>query len=97
MYEPVLMSKRSFDKLNKAQQDALMKAAKKAEDFFAAESKKLDEKLVDAYKKNNVKVVTMSDAQANAWRDVAKKTSYKTFSEKVPTGAKLIEMALSVQ
>ncbi|MBC7135006.1 MAG: TRAP transporter substrate-binding protein DctP [Oceanibaculum nanhaiense] len=97
MYEPVLMSKRSFDKLNKAQQDALMKAAKKSEDYFAAESKKLDEKLVDAYKKNNVKVVTMSDAQANAWREVAKKTSYKTFSEKVPTGAKLIEMALSVQ
>lgn len=97
MYEPVLMSKRSFDKLNKNQQDALMKAAKKSEDFFAAESKKLDEKLVEAYKKNNVKVVTMSDAQANAWREVAKKTSYKTFSEKVPTGAKLIEMALSVQ
>ena len=97
MYEPVLMSKRSFDKLNKAQQDALMKAAKKSEDYFAAESKKLDEKLVEAYKKNNVKVVTMSDAQANAWREVAKKTSYKTFSEKVPTGAKLIEMALSVQ
>ncbi|RKQ72736.1 TRAP transporter substrate-binding protein DctP [Oceanibaculum indicum] len=97
MYEPVLMSKRSFDKLNKNQQDALMKAAKKSEDYFAAESKKLDEKLVDAYTKNNVKVVTMSDAQANAWREVAKKTSYKTFSEKVPTGAKLIEMALSVQ
>ena len=97
MYEPVLMSKRSFDKLNKAQQDALMKAAKKSEDYFAAESKKLDEKLVEAYKKNNVKVVTMSDAQANAWREVAKKTSYKTFSEKVPTGAKLLEMALSVQ
>lgn len=97
MYEPVLMSKRSFDKLNKNQQDALMKAAKKSEDYFAAESKKLDEKLVEAYKKNNVKVVTMSDAQANAWREVAKKTSYKTFSEKVPTGAKLIEMALSVQ
>lgn len=97
MYEPVLMSKRSFEKLNKNQQDALMKAAKKSEDYFAAESKKLDEKLVDTYKKNNVKVVTMSDAQANAWREVAKKTSYKTFSEKVPTGAKLIEMALSVQ
>lgn len=97
MYEPVLMSKRSFEKLNKAQQDALMKAAKKSEDYFAAESKKLDEKLVEAYTKNNVKVVTMSDAQANAWREVAKKTSYKTFSEKVPTGAKLIEMALSVQ
>ena len=34
MYEPVLMSKRSFDKLNKQQQDALIKAGKKAEDYF---------------------------------------------------------------
>lgn len=97
MYEPVLMSKRSFDRLNQNQKDALMKAAKKSEDYFAAESKKLDDNMVEAYKKNNVKVVTMSDAQANAWREVAKNTSYKTFSEKVPNGARLIEMALSVQ
>ena len=30
MYEPVLMSKKSFDKLNKQQQDVLMKAGKKS-------------------------------------------------------------------
>ena len=97
MYEPVLMSKRSFDRLNQNQKDALMAASKKSEDYFAAESKKLDDNMVEAYTKNNVKVVTMSDAQANAWREVAKNTSYKTFSEKVPNGARLIEMALSVQ
>ena len=31
MYEPILMSKMSFDKLNSKQQDALMKAGKVAE------------------------------------------------------------------
>lgn len=97
MYEPVLMSKRSFDRLNQNQKDALMAASKKSEDYFAAESKKLDDNMVEVYTKNNVKVVTMSDAQANAWREVAKNSSYKTFSEKVPNGARLIEMALSVQ
>ena len=30
MYEPVLMSKKSFDKLNKEQQDAIIKAGKEA-------------------------------------------------------------------
>src|SRR5690606_9264130 len=39
MYEPVLMSKASFEKLNDAQKKALMDASRKAEDYFFAESK----------------------------------------------------------
>ena len=35
MYEPVLMSKKSFDRLNKKQQDVLMKAGKKSQEYFA--------------------------------------------------------------
>ena len=57
MYEPVLMSKRSFNKLNKQQQDVLLKAGKKSEEYFNQESKKLDEQMVEAFKKNNVEVV----------------------------------------
>ena len=34
MYEPVLMSKKSFDKLNKAQQDAVIAAGKKAQKYL---------------------------------------------------------------
>lgn len=97
MYEPVLMSKRSFDRLNDAQKKALMAASKKAEDFFAAESKKLDDKLVATFKEHGVKVVEMTDAQAGMWRDVANKTSYRTFAEKVPNGKALILKALQVR
>lgn len=97
MYEPVLISKRSFNRLNAAQQNALLAASKKAEDYFAAESKKLDDKLVAAYKKAGVQVVTMSKEQADKWREVAAKTSYKAFSEKVPGGKELIEKALAVK
>lgn len=97
MYEPVLMSKRSFDKLNDAQKKTIMAASKKAEDYFAAESKKLDDQMVEAFKKANVKVVTMTEAQASKWRDVANKSSYKTFSEKVPNGKAIIEKALQVR
>ena len=38
-----------------------------------------------------------TDAQADAWRAVAQKTSYKTFGEKVPGGAELIQKALAVK
>lgn len=97
MYEPVLISRRAWDKLDAAQQAALMAASKKAEAYFAAESKGLDDKMVDAFKKANVEVVTMTDAEADAWRAVAQRTSYKAFADKVPGGKELIEKALSVK
>ncbi len=97
MYEPVLISKKSWDKLNDAQKKALNTASEKAERFFEAESKKLDDKMVETFKKNNVEVVTMSPAEFDAWRAVAQKTSYKAFSEKVPGGKELIEKALAVK
>ena len=97
MYEPILMSKKSWDKLNKQQQDALIAAGKKAEDYFFDEAKKLDDKLVETYKKAGVEVVMMNADQAAAWRDIAQETSYKNFSEKVPGGKELIEKALAVE
>lgn len=97
MYEPVLISKRSWDKLNDAQKKALTAASKKAETYFNAESKKLDDKMVESFKKNSVEVVTLTDAEADAWRAVAQKTSYKAFADKVPGGKELIEKALSVK
>ncbi|MHA1598139.1 MAG: TRAP transporter substrate-binding protein DctP [Alphaproteobacteria bacterium] len=97
MYEPILMSKKSWDKLNKAQQDALMAAGKVAEDYMIGQAKGLDSKMVETYKKAGVKVVKMNAEQAQAWKDIAQKTSYKIFSEKVPGGKELIAKALSVK
>jgi TRAP-type C4-dicarboxylate transport system substrate-binding protein len=97
MYEPVLISMKSWNKLNDAQKKALTAASKKAEDYFESESKKLDDKMVETFKANKVEVVTMTDAEADAWRAVAQKTSYKNFAEKVPGGKELIEKALSVK
>ena len=42
-------------------------------------------------------VAVYSDADADAWRAVAQKSSYKSFAEKVPGGKELIEKALSVK
>ncbi len=97
MYEPVLMSKKSFNKLNKEQQAAVLAAGQKAEDFFYKEAIKLDTTMVETFKKAGVKVVEMSDAQAQAWRDIAKETSYKEFGKKVKNGEALIEKALAVK
>lgn len=97
MYEPILMSKKSFDKLTKEQQDALMAAGKVAEDYFFDAAKGLDDKLVEVYKDAGVEVVTMSAEQAEAWRAIANETSYKSFSENVKGGDVLIKKALAVE
>lgn len=48
MYEPVVMAKKKFDSLSKAQQDALVAASQKSEDFFDRETRGLDQKMIDA-------------------------------------------------
>jgi TRAP-type C4-dicarboxylate transport system substrate-binding protein len=97
MYEPVLMSKRSFDKLNKPQQDALLKGGKKSEEYFAKESKNLDAEMVKVFKDHNVEVASMTESEYNAWIEVAKKSSYAQFAKEVPDGRKLIADALAVK
>jgi len=97
MYEPVLMSKKTWSKLNKKQQQALLAAGQKAEDYFFGEAKKLDDKMVDVFKKAGVQVVTMDEKNYNDWLAIAKQTSYKNFSEKVPGGKEIIEKALAVK
>jgi TRAP-type C4-dicarboxylate transport system substrate-binding protein len=97
MYEPVLMSKATWDKLDKKQQAALLAAGKKSEEYFFGEAKKLDDKMVEVYKKAGVQVVTMDADQYTAWRKIADQTSYKVFAEKVPGGKELLDKALSVK
>jgi TRAP-type C4-dicarboxylate transport system substrate-binding protein len=97
MYEPVLMSKKSFNRLNKKQQDVLLQAGKKSQQFFADKAKALDDEMVKVFKDHNVEVITLSPQEYEQWIGVARKSSYAEFSKEVPNGQKLIEEALSVK
>jgi TRAP-type C4-dicarboxylate transport system substrate-binding protein len=97
MYEPVLMSKKSFDRLDKKQQGALLAAGKKAAEYFRKEGPKMDDEMVKAFKAHNVEVVTMTPAEYDQWIDVAKKSSYTEFATDVPDGRKLIDEALAIK
>jgi len=97
MYEPVLMSKKSFSRLNKKQQDVLLQAGKKSQDFFAQKAKGLDDEMVKIFKDHNVEVVTLTPAEYEQWVKVAEKSSYAEFAKDVPNGKKLIDEALSVK
>jgi TRAP-type transport system periplasmic protein len=97
MYEPILMSKASFEELTPEQQQALLDAGQKAEDYFFEAAKGLDQELVDAFEKAGVQVQAMDQAQFDAWLDLAQDSSYKIFAEEVPGGDQLIEKALAVE
>jgi len=88
MYEPVLMSKKAFNKLNKKQQAALIAAGKKSQDYFAKEAKGLDDTMIKTFREHKVEVVTLTPAEYDAWIKVAKE---------VPDGKQLIDDALSVK
>jgi TRAP-type C4-dicarboxylate transport system substrate-binding protein len=97
MYEPILMSKASFEELTPEQQQALLDAGQKAEDYFFEAAKGLDQELVDAFEKAGVQVQAMDQAQFDAWLHLAQDSSYKIFAEEVPGGDQLIEKALAVE
>jgi TRAP-type C4-dicarboxylate transport system substrate-binding protein len=97
MYEPILMSKASFEQLTEEQQQALLDAGQKAEDYFFDAAKGLDQELVQTFEQAGVDVQPMSGEQFQAWLDVARDSSYKIFAEEVPGGEQLIEEALAVE
>lgn len=97
MYEPILMSKKTWDKLTPAQKDALMAASGDAEAYAFKAGKAMDAKMVEVFKKHGVKVTTMTADEVKAWRNVARDSSYKEIVKNVQDGKRLLNMALSVQ
>ncbi len=97
MYQPLLMNKSKFDSLSAEQQAALRAAAAKAQAFYLEEAKKEDAASVEVFKSAGVEIANMSEADFNAWRELAKQTSYKQFVASVPDGQALLDMALAVE
>ena len=97
MYQPMLMNKTTFEGLTKEQQAALLAGAAKAQAFYLAEAKKADAASAAKFEEAGVKLVSMSQADFDAWREVAKGSSYKAFVEETKDGQQLLEMALAVE
>jgi TRAP-type C4-dicarboxylate transport system substrate-binding protein len=97
MYEPVLMSKASFGRLNKEQQGAFIKAGKAAQAYYETKADAVNEESIKSFKDHNVKVVTLNNDDYETWIGLAKKSAYTKFSQDVPNGQKLIDEALAVK
>ena len=97
MYQPLIMNKSTFDGLTPEQQQALIDASAKAEAFYLEEAKKEDAESRRVFEEAGVEIADMTEEEFNAWRDLARETSYKAFVEETPDGQELLDMALSVE
>mgnify|MGYP001815203510 FL=1 len=97
MYQPLLMNKSTFEGLTAEQQDALLAASAKAEAFYLEEAKNEDAASAQVFADNGVEIADMTQADFDAWRELAKTTSYAAFVADVPDGQALLDMALAVE
>jgi TRAP-type C4-dicarboxylate transport system substrate-binding protein len=97
MYQPLLMNKSKFESLTGAQQAVLRAGAAKAQAYYLEEAKKEDAASAKIFADAGVEIAHMSAADFEAWRVIAKETSYKKFVADVPDGQALLDMALAVE
>ena len=97
MYQPLLVNKTTFDGLTPEQQKALTDAGAKAEAFYLEEAKKGDAVASKTFADAGVEIAQMTEADFNAWRDLAATTSYPAFVVETPNGQALLDLALAVQ
>lgn len=97
MFEPIMMSKATFDKLSPDQQKIVMEVGASLEKFGMDNAKVDDQKLADVFKQAGDAVSDMNEAAFAKWREVARTSSWKDFEEKVPNGKKLLDMAVAVK
>ncbi|TAM90289.1 MAG: C4-dicarboxylate ABC transporter [Candidimonas sp.] len=96
MFEPLLMSKATYDKLTPEQQKIVMNVGRSLQAFSLEACKKDDAKVAAVYGKSGDKISTMDRKQFDLWKAVAEKSAYKDFSTHVKDGAKLLKMAEAV-
>jgi TRAP-type C4-dicarboxylate transport system substrate-binding protein len=92
MLEPLLMSKQIFDKLPKAQQDAIMQAGADLEKFAVDSAKADDEAVAAVYVKAGAKVADLDEATLLKWQALAKPI-WKDYADKNENCAKLLALA----
>jgi TRAP-type C4-dicarboxylate transport system substrate-binding protein len=92
MFEPLMMSKQIFDKLPKAQQDAIMAVGADMEKFAIDNAKADDVAVANVYTKAGAKVFDLDDATLKKWQTLARPV-WRDYSGKNENCAKLLAAA----
>jgi TRAP-type transport system periplasmic protein len=93
MFEPLLMSKETFARLSKQQQDVVMTVGGEMEAFARDAAKQDDKVAAEIYAKAGAKVYDMDDATLRKWQSIARDTAWKDYAEKNENCAALMKAA----
>ena len=93
MLEPLLMSKDVFDKLPKAQQDAIMAVGADMEKFAVEGAKADDVAVAKVYEKAGAKVYDLDEPTLAKWQTIARNTAWKDYAGHNDNCAKLLAAA----
>src|SRR5262245_3654027 len=97
MLVPLIMSKLTFDRLQKKHQDTIVALGTELEAFGTKEAMADDDKVADVYAKKQAKVADLDEATVEKWRELARPTAWKDYAAKTPLSAELLKLAEAVQ
>jgi TRAP-type C4-dicarboxylate transport system substrate-binding protein len=97
MYQPLLMSKQTWDGLSEEQQSALRGAAEVAEAHYAEQAALQDDEAVRVFEENGIEIAYMTEEDYDAWMAIAQETAFASFVQSTPDGKQLLDLALSVE
>ena len=92
MFEPLIISNESFDKLCAEQQDALVSVGEELQDFAYSASEEDDTRVEELFADAGVQIETMDDAAFEEWRTLAEE-QWEAYAESAPNGRELLDLA----
>ena len=93
MFEPLMISKATFDRLTKDQQAAIMAVGGELEAFARKSAQEDDAAVAAVYQKAGAKVADLNPATVKKWQAIARTTAWKDYGEKNASCAKLLALA----
>ncbi len=95
MFEPLIISNDSYDKLCSEQQDAVMSVGEDLQDFAYTASEEDDGRVEKVFSDAGVEVVQMDEAAFSEWQTLAEK-QWDEFASSVDGGQELLDLAKDV-
>jgi TRAP-type transport system periplasmic protein len=89
--QPLIISKKAWDKLTPPQKKIFDDAAAKSDAFFVEQGVKLNKGVVDAFEKSGVKVRQMTKSDHDDWIALAKRTAWPEFASTSPAAKELLD------
>lgn len=97
MFEPLLISKEVFDKLDATQQGIIMKVGAELEKFATDAAMADDQAVAKAYQKAGGKAYDLNQAALDQWIAISRETAWKDFGGKNANCAQLLQLAQQVK